>query len=68
MLRKLAGRHGLLPSRMRIAGNIEVSDELLASSGSVDLKTGTYRGRPVAVKTLRVTARDDFVKISKVRV
>jgi len=68
MLRKLAERHGLLPSRIRIAGRIEVSDELLASSGFVDLKTGTYRGRLVAVKTFRVTARDDFVKITKVRI
>jgi len=53
---------------MRIADRIEVSDELLTSSGFADLRLGTYRGSPVAVKTLRITARDDFVKIRKVSV
>ena len=67
-LRRLAERHGLLPSRMRIAGRIEISDELLASSGFADLRSGTYKGCLVAIKTLRVTARDDFVRIRKVRV
>jgi len=67
-LRRLAERQGLLPSRMRIAGRIEVSDELLASSGFADLRSGMYRGHLVAIKTLRVTARDDFVKIRKVSI
>ena len=66
-LRRLAERHGLLPSRMRISGGIEISDELLASTGLADLRSGRYRGRTVAIKTLRVTARDDFVRIRKVR-
>ena len=65
-LRRLAERHGLLPSRMRISGGIEVSDELLASSGFADLRSGTYRGASVAIKTLRVAARDDSVRIKKV--
>ena len=67
-LRRLAERYGLLPSRMRIAERIEVSDELLASSPFADLRSGTYRGHLVGIKTLKVTARDDFVKIRKVSV
>ena len=68
VLRRLAERHGLLPSSMRIEGRIDVSDELHASSGFADVRSGTYRGHLVAIKTLRVTARDDFVKIRKVRI
>ena len=51
---------------MRIAGGIEVADELLASGGFADLRSGTYGEHLVAIKTLRVTARDDYVKIRKV--
>ena len=53
---------------MRIVGRIDIADELLASSGFADLRSGTYRGRFVAIKTLRVTSRDDFVKIRKVSI
>ena len=66
VLRRLAERHGRLPSGMKIAGRIDVSDELLASSGSADLRSGTYMGRLVAIKSVRVTARDDFMRIRKV--
>jgi len=62
----LAERHGLLPSRMRITGKIQVSDKLHASNGFADLRSGTYGERLVAIKTLRITARDDYVKIRKV--
>jgi len=65
-LRRLAERHGLLPSRMRITGKIEDADELLASSGFADLRSGVYKGHLVAIKALRITARDDYVKIRKV--
>jgi len=53
---------------MRVAGSIEVSDELPASSGFGDLRSGKYKGRLVAIKTVRVTAQDDFVKIRKVSI
>ena len=66
MLGRLAERHGLLPSCMRIAGKVEVSGRLLASNRFADLTTGTYGEHLVAIKTLRITARDDYVKIRKV--
>ena len=67
-LRKLTGRHGLLPARMRIKERVDVSDEILAFSVLAELRSGTYEGRPVAVKAMRVTAQDDFVKIRKVSI
>jgi len=51
---------------MRIVGKVEIADELLASNGFADLRSGTYGEHLVAIKTLRITARDDYVKIRKV--
>jgi len=67
-LRRLAERHGLLPDRMDLTEKIDVSDEVLASSEFADTRSGTYMGRRVAVKTIRVTAQDDFLKIRKVSI
>lgn len=53
---------------MRIAGEIETSDELLASGGFADLRSGRYKEHLVAIKTLRITARDDYVRIKKVSI
>jgi len=66
-LRRLAERHGLLPDRIRIREKIEDSDEVLGSGGFGDVKLGTYEGRPVAVKIMRVSAKD-FGKIRKVSI
>jgi len=51
---------------MVISGEVQVSDAVLASSGFADIRSGTYMGRRVAVKTVRVAARDNFLKIRKV--
>jgi len=45
---------------------MEVLDEILGSGGFGDVKSGTYEGRPVAVKIMRIPAKDDFRKIRKV--
>ena len=67
-LRTLSERHGLLPYRVRMKGGIEVSDEILGSGGFGDVKSGTYQGRPVAVKIMRISAKDNFPRIRKVSV
>jgi len=67
-LRRLAEHHGRLPDRMVITEGIEISDEVLASSGFADIRSGTYMGHRVAVKTIRVTAQDNFLKIRKVSI
>ena len=53
---------------MTITENVDVSDEILASSVLADLRSGTCNGYQVAVKAMRVTAQDDFVKIRKVSI
>ena len=49
-----------------IAEEIEVSDKVLASGGFADVRTGTYMGHLVAIKTLRVAEQDSLLKIRKV--
>ena len=51
---------------MVITEEIKVVDKVLASGGFADIRTGTYMGHPVAVKTMRVTEQDGFLKIRKV--
>jgi serine/threonine-protein kinase TNNI3K len=53
---------------MIITEEIKVSDKILASGGFADVRTGTYMGHLVAVKTMRVPEQDDFLKIRKVSV
>ena len=53
---------------MIITKKIKVSDEIIASGGFADIRSGKYKGHPVAVKTMRIAERDDLLKIRKVRV
>jgi len=53
---------------MMIREGITVSDEILASGGFANIRTGTYKGCLVAVKTMRVAKQDDLVKIRKVSI
>jgi len=67
-LRELAGRHRLLPEHMKIAEKVSISDDTPIFGVFADVRYGMYEGRPVAVKAMRVTARDDFVEIRKVSI
>jgi len=53
---------------MVVKEKIEVQDMILASGGFADVRCGTYPGRFVAVKTARITPRDDLPRIRKVSV
>ena len=53
---------------MTITEDIKVSDKILASGGFADIRTGTYMGHLVAVKTMRVAEQDSFLKIRKVSI
>ena len=68
LLRRFAGCYGRLPGSMIITEKIETLDNVPASGGFADVRRGTYMGQPVAVKTMRVTERDDFQKIRKVSI
>jgi hypothetical protein len=67
-LRRLAGCHGRLPESMIITDKVEVPDKILSSGGFADVRSGTYMGHLVAVKTVRVAPTDDLLKIRKVSV
>ena len=51
-----------------ITDKIEVSGNIFASGGFADVRTGTYLGALVAVKTARVNEQDGFMKIRKVSI
>ena len=53
---------------MMITDKIEISDKILVSGGFADVRTGTYMGTLVAVKTMRVHEQDGFTKIRKVSI
>ena len=53
---------------MMITEKIEVSDEILASGGFADIRSGRYMEQPVAVKTTRITEKANCLKIRKVRI
>jgi len=65
-LRRLSGYYGRLPDSMVITDKIDVDDNILASGGFADIRCGTWKGQLVAVKTVRLAARDDHRKIRKV--
>jgi len=67
-LRRLRGRHQLVPDRIRITEGLEVRDEILAFGGVRDVRCGTYAGLNVAVKTTRIPAPKDLQKIRKVSI
>jgi len=51
-----------------ITKEIKVSSAVLAYNVYVDIRSRTYKGNHVAVKTIMVTAQDDLPKIRKVSV
>jgi len=65
-LRRFAEKYELLPDHITIRGEIEVSDKVVISGGFGDVRSGMYRGRPVAVKTTRVTTQGNLLKIKRV--
>ena len=67
-LRRLAGTHGVLPGSMMITEEIEVSDKIFASGGFADVRTGTYMGHLVAVKSMKIAEQDKLPKIRRVSI
>lgn len=53
-LRRLAERHELLPDRMVIKEGINVVAEVVSERGYGEVRSGTYKGHRVAVKTMKV--------------
>jgi hypothetical protein len=67
VLRKLCGRIGHLPeSYLLSGGKINLSEMAYASGGFADVRMGVFKGKDVAVKSLRISPLDDKSKIRKV--
>ena len=51
---------------MVIKEKLDVSDQVLASGGSADVRRGRYMGHLIAVKTVKVSNHDDLLEKRKV--
>ena len=67
VLRRLCSRVGHLPESYLLSDRFDVSDEIIAFSDFADVRMGAFKGKNVAIKTLRVSLTDDKAKIRRVR-
>ena len=66
VLRELCGRIGSVPESYLLSDKFDLSGPPHASGGFADVRMGVFKGKNVAIKTLRVSAADDTAKIRKV--
>ena len=66
ILRRLGGRTGLLPESYQLSEKFYPSEMAHASGGFSDVRKGVFKGKDVAVKSLRISESDDRTKIRKV--
>ena len=66
VLSELCGRIGCVPESYLLSDKFDLSVLPHASGGVADVRMGVFKGRDVAVKTLRVSAADDKTKMRKV--
>ena len=67
VLRKLCGKIGHLPESYLLSNKFYVSGRPYASGSFADVRMGVFKGKDVAVKSLRVSVVDDKARIRKVR-
>ena len=65
-LRKLCGRHALLPRSVQITPTYDRSNDPQYRGGYAEVWKGKYQGRKVAVKVLIVYVSSDLDEIMKV--
>ena len=66
LLYKICKACGLLPASYTVQPEPTNVGEFGCSGGFADVSKGEYRGRPVAIKHLRVGTKDEFDKVFKV--
>ena len=66
VLRKLCGRIGYLPESYLLSHKFDLSGSPRASGGFADIRMGVFKGKDVAIKTLRVLELEDKARIRKV--
>lgn len=65
-LRKICGRHALLPRSMQIPLSYDRSDTPPYKGGYAEVWKGIYNGCQVAVRVPKVYQKDDRMKIRRV--
>ena len=66
LLHKICKACGTLPASYTIQPELTHVGEFERSGGFADVSKGEYRGRPVAIKHLRIGTKDEFDKVFKV--
>ena len=66
VLRRLCGRVGHLPDSYLLSDKFDLSGLPRVSGGFADVRMGVFKGKDVAVKSLRVSEADDKARIRKV--
>ena len=66
VLRELCGRIGHLPESYLLSNKFDLSGFPRASGSSADVRMVVFRGKEVAMKSLRASAVDDKARIRKV--
>jgi hypothetical protein len=66
ILRRLCGRIGHLPESYLLSDKFDLSEMSYYSCGSTDVWMGVFKGKDVAVKSLRIAMLDDKPRIRKV--
>ena len=66
VLRRLCGKTGYLPESYLLSHKFDLSGLPRASGGFADVRVGVFKGKNVAVKSLRVSETDNKERIRKV--
>jgi len=66
VLRRLCGRIGHLPDSYLLSDKFNLSGMPQVSGGFSNVRMGVFKGKDVAVKTLRVSKMDDRARVRKV--
>ena len=66
VLRRLCGKTGYLPDSYLLSEKFDLSEMPRAFGGFADIRAGMFKGKDVAIKTLRVSEVDDKTTIRKV--
>jgi len=65
-LYKMCGRHGFLPTSLKIPLSCERNGDALYRGGFADVWKGEHGGRDVAVKVMRIYSNSDLQKVIRV--
>jgi len=66
VFKRLCGRIGHLPDSYLLSDKFDLSGLPRASGGFADIRVGAFKGKNVAIKSLKVSEMDDKTKICKV--